>query len=254
MAAIDNLTSLHKHEEELRAQSLAEIQAKADLSDHWTLIAEAMNAIYAFTHDHVHGSENELTLQYLGIRLFNAAGASIKLAMSGYYQKAFDQLRDVIETYFLVDYLSTYPEKIAEWKAADKKKRIADFGPGKIRNALDARDGYSSGERKKIYDLISEYASHASYPGITLTTRGPANMAQVGPFFDKDKLAMWLYEMALRVSHAAVILVSNPEGDDRPLLATRQQYLAVVNKWYATYRNMTLQDGGSVHFNVSPSM
>ena len=39
-------------------------------------MAEAMNAIYAFTHDHEHGSDNELTLQYLGIRLFNAAGAS----------------------------------------------------------------------------------------------------------------------------------------------------------------------------------
>jgi hypothetical protein len=68
-----------------------------------------MNAIYAFTHDHVHGSENELTLQYLGIRLFNAAGASVKLALSGYYQKAFDQVRDVIETYFLVDYLCNRP-------------------------------------------------------------------------------------------------------------------------------------------------
>jgi hypothetical protein len=34
--------------------------------------------------------------------------------LSGYYQKAFDQLRDVIETYFFVDYLSTYPKKIDE--------------------------------------------------------------------------------------------------------------------------------------------
>jgi hypothetical protein len=39
-----------------------------------------------FTHDHQHGSKNELTLQYLGVRLFNAAAASIKLALSGYYQ------------------------------------------------------------------------------------------------------------------------------------------------------------------------
>src|ERR1700758_4153179 len=130
MAATDNLTSLHKHEEELRARSLAAIEADAPLSDHWSLVAEAMNAIYAFTHDHIHGSENELTLQYLGIRLFNAAGASIKLAFSGYYQKAFDQVRDIIETYFLVDYLSTYPEKIEEWRRADKKKRISHFGPG----------------------------------------------------------------------------------------------------------------------------
>jgi hypothetical protein len=111
MTATDNLTSLHSHEEELRATSLAAINADAALSDHWNLVAEAMNAIYAFTHDHVHGSENELTLQYLGIRLFNAAGASVKLALSGYYQKAFHQVRDLIETYFLVDYLSTYQRK-----------------------------------------------------------------------------------------------------------------------------------------------
>ena len=86
MAATDNLTSLHNQEEELRAKSLEAIKGDATLSDHWNLVAEAMNVIYAFTHDHIHESENELTLQYLGIRLFNAAGASIKLALSGYYQ------------------------------------------------------------------------------------------------------------------------------------------------------------------------
>ena len=155
MAATDNLGSLHDHEEQLRAQSLEAIKADAALSDHWKLVAEAMNAIFVFTHDHVHGSENELTLQYLGIRLFNAAGASIKLALSGYYQKAFHLVRDVIETYFLVDYLSTYPEKIDEWRRADKKKRIAQFGPGVIRKALDQRDGYTSGKRKEIYLGIS---------------------------------------------------------------------------------------------------
>src|SRR5262245_37333054 len=183
-----------------------------------------MNAIYAFTYDHTHGNENELTLQYLGIRLFNAAGSSVKLALSGYYQKAFDQVRDVIETYFLVDYLSTYPEKIDEWRHADKKKRISHFGPGFIRNALDRRDGYTSGERKKIYDLISELASHASYSGILLTTTGPAKMAQVGPFFDEKKLAIWLQEMAMRLSHAAVVLLSNPEGSDTNLLMIRKHY------------------------------
>jgi hypothetical protein len=238
MAATDNLASLHKHEEELRAKSLAAIQANAARSDHWDLVAEAMNAIYAFTHDHAHGSENELTLQYLGIRLFNAAGASVKLALSGYYQKAFDQLRDVIETHFLVDYLSTYPEKIDEWRGADKKKRISHFGPGFIRNALDKRDGYTSGKRKRIYDVISEAASHASYSGISLTTTGPANMAEVGPFFDEKKLAAWLQEMAIRLSHAAVVLMSNPQGNDAQLLMTQMHYLEVVNKWWSKYSGL----------------
>src|SRR4051812_38397319 len=73
MSATDNFTSLHRQEEELRARSLAAIGDDPARADHWRLVAEAMNLIYAFTHDHAHGSENELTLQYLGVRLFNAA-------------------------------------------------------------------------------------------------------------------------------------------------------------------------------------
>ena len=61
----------------------------------------------------------------------------MKLAL--YYQKALDQVRNVLEAYFLVDYLTTHQGKIAEWKAADKSARIADFGPGIIRTALDKR-------------------------------------------------------------------------------------------------------------------
>ena len=93
-------------------------------------------------------------------------------------------MRDVIETSFLVDYLSTYPAEIDKWRRADQKKRTSQFGAARIRSALDKRDGYTSGERKRIYGIFSEYATHASYPGVTLMTTGPANMAQVGPFFD----------------------------------------------------------------------
>jgi hypothetical protein len=64
----------------------------------------------------------------------------------------------------------------------------------------------------------------------------PANMAQVGPFFDEKKLATWLQEMAMRLSHAAVVLVSNPEGSDMKLLMTRKHYLEVVNEWWSKYR------------------
>ena len=232
--AIENMTSLHKHEEEIRAKSLAAIKASTELSQHWAMVSEAMNLIYAFAHDHPHESDDEMTLQLLGIRLFNAAGASVKLALSGYYQKAFDQVRDVLETYFLVDYLTTYPEKIQEWKAADKKKRISCFGPGIIRTALDKRNGYNSGARKKIYDMISEYASHASYPGFSLVMNDK-NLGEIGPFFDEKKLVVWLQELVMRLSHGALILVSGHEGMDRALLMTRMHYLEVMNVWTAKY-------------------
>ena len=39
-------------------------------------------------------------MQLLGIRLFNAAASGMKLALSGYYQTAFQQARDIMETGF----------------------------------------------------------------------------------------------------------------------------------------------------------
>ena len=84
-----------------------------------------MNVIYAFAHDLPHHSDDELTLQLLGKRLFNA----VEARAPGYYQKALDQVRDVLETYFLVDYQTTHQGKIAEWKAADKKRAHRPFRP-----------------------------------------------------------------------------------------------------------------------------
>ena len=130
----------------------------------------------------------------MGVRLFNAGGASIKLALSGYYQKAFDQLRDIVEVSFLLDYLQTYPEKISAWMAADKRQRMTEFGPGFIRRALDKRDNFTGEMRKQTYDLLSEKASHASYGGFILVASGEKNLVNVGPFFEQKKLSAWLSE------------------------------------------------------------
>jgi hypothetical protein len=208
----DNIGRLHAHEEQLRVESLALIAKRDGLSDHWQLVQEAMNVIYAFSHDHEHGSDDELTMQFLGIRLFNAAAASVKLALSGYYQKAFVHLRDILETYFLVDCLRSNPEQIAVWKNADNRTLKRDFSPMRIREALDKRDGYATQGRKKFYDLVSQYASHATYRGFQLTAQ--RGFGQIGPFIDESKLQAWLEEMAKRFGHAAVCLLSDFEGQD----------------------------------------
>src|SRR5215471_13709517 len=45
----------------------------------------------------------------------------------------------------------------------------------------------------------------------------------------------------MRLSHAAVVLTSNPEGMDMKLLMTRKHYLEVANKWWSKYRGMKPQ-------------
>jgi hypothetical protein len=66
-------------------------------------------------------------------------------------------------------------------------------------------------------------------------------MIQVGPFFDKKKLAPWRQEKPMSLSHAGVILAPNPEGSDLKLLTTRKHYFEVVYKWRSKYRGIMPQ-------------
>jgi hypothetical protein len=50
----DNLNGLHGEEELLRAESLALIEKNDALKDHYRLVAEAMNLVFAFTNQHEH--------------------------------------------------------------------------------------------------------------------------------------------------------------------------------------------------------
>jgi len=70
---------------------------------------------------------------------------------------------------------------------------------------------------------------------VLLFVMNAQNVGQVGPFVDEKKLAIWLQELAIRLSHAAVILVSNHEGKDRKLLIARAHYLDAVNTWTTKY-------------------
>ena len=166
-----DLAVTHEHEEKLRAESMVLIQADTELSRRLAIVEKAMTVIFGSQIDHTSRSENETTVQLLGIRLFNAAASGVKLALSGYYQTAFQQARDIMETGFLLDYFRTFPEQIAVWKASDRAMRRKLFEPVKIREALDKRDGDTQMRRALEYRKLSELASHATWRGFAMTTR-----------------------------------------------------------------------------------
>lgn len=229
----DNLSTLHDEEERLRAQTLAYIASNEELRDHLAIVRESMNIIWGVTHDHPHKNDDELTIQFLGIRLFNAAGASIKLAQSGYYQNAFQHLRDFLETYFLLDYLRSNANKIATWQAADKKQLTKEFSPRAIRTALDTRDGFTEGKRKQLYDLISSHATHVTYRGFRLTTKNM--LGEIGPFFHEANLLAWLQESAKMLTHGAVVYSSHFTNVGLPLLRVKEKYLEDLGLWKKKY-------------------
>jgi len=208
--------------EKLRAESMGLIKADPELAKRLAIVEKAMTLIFAYTLDHTARTDDERTVQMLGIRVFNAAASAVKLALSGYYQTAFAQTRDIMETGFLLDLFRTSPEKIATWKAADGETRRKTFSPVKVRTALDERDGDAEKKRAKQYNKLSELASHATYRGFRLTTR--QGIGELGPFVEVMNLKAWLQEMVLRLGPAAVIFANLFPNAERKLENFLQEF------------------------------
>lgn len=212
----------HVHEEKLRLDSMALIEADPEFSRRLEILQKAMTLIFAYTIEHTSRSEDETTAQLLGIRLFNAAASGLKLALSGYYQTAFHQARDIMETGYLLDYFRTSPTQRAVWKQADRKTRRKFFDPVKIRIALDERDGDTTKKREAEYNKLSERASHATFRGFQLTTRG--GFGELGPFVEKINLLAWLEEMVLRLGPSAVMYANQFPDADPKLIRYFQEF------------------------------
>jgi hypothetical protein len=229
----ENLDTLHDEEERLRVEHRKFVESKEDVRDHVLAIEEAMNVVYALTHDHAHRNDDELTIQFFGIRIFNLAGASIKLAYGGYYQTAFSTVRDLLETSFLLDYLVSNPNQISVWKTATKDQLKGVFGPNAVRNALDKRDGFKEGKRKEIYDLISHHATHATPSGFKLTVTN--QLGTIGPFYSEDNFEAWVQELVKVMSGSGVVFGKMFQKLDPELTLTKAAYLEHLSGWKKKY-------------------
>jgi hypothetical protein len=220
-ANVPDIDHIHEHEEKLRRETMALIASDEELSRRLRMVEGLLALISAYTLSHHSQSDDEATMQLLGIRLFNAGASGLKLALSGYYQTAFHQARDIMETGFLLDFFRTSPEQRAVWKSADRPTRRKLFDPVKIRIALDARDGDTARRREAEYNKLSELASHATMRGFGLTTRD--GFGELGPFVDRTRLLAWLEEIVLRLGPSAVMYANQFPGADAALVQLFQK-------------------------------
>ncbi len=151
----EKLRNLHRHEEEdLRRKAAALVGADNRLALHLSVIEHAMNLadiLRQFPTD----EEDMKVVQVLGMRTFNAFGASIKLALSGYAQNSALIMREILETVFLLSLFRGDWTAVERWRFADNKEHKKEFSPFRVRETLDALDGFKGKKRAKIYKLLS---------------------------------------------------------------------------------------------------
>ncbi len=200
-----NLELLHEHEEEIREQSAFEKNKDPKLVDHLEIVHAALDMIYTLNTYYENQSDDELTIQLLGTRLFNSIVSSLKLLLSGYYQVSFMIQRDILETGFLLDFFSIDPSTISDWRNSNNKERLKKYGPAAIRKELDKRDKFKGEKRRQIYQQLCEYSTHPTYAGFGLLA--PEGLAKIGPFFSLEFLTSALEGLALYVPNFTVIYI-----------------------------------------------
>jgi len=90
-------------------------------------------------------------------RAHNLGASAFKLIRAGYYDEALNLVRAIGETYNIV-LLSVFDKvAFAEWMKADKKARLRNFSPVKVRLLLDATDCEGFMDEEWYSELCEKY-------------------------------------------------------------------------------------------------
>jgi hypothetical protein len=230
-----NFTLLHQGEECIRARSLEAIHASESMPHHFELVADSMDLIDYFARHFVHTSEEQLLIQHLGIRLFNGSASAVQLMLSGYYQTAVLQQRDLLEVVFLLDYFQTNRAMIAEWKTCDEGSRNKRFGAFHVRKALDDRDGFTERKREAHYKLLCSLGGHESFQGLRMLRPIDGSDAHCGLFFAEPSLIATVEELTKIMVQAASAFTRFFDAKSRADYVAKLTFMEKQGVWFERF-------------------
>ena len=230
----DNLRSLHAQEEFLRDRALELVAADARLALHVRMVGDAMD-LASLLRKVLTEDEDMKVIQMLGMRTFNAFGASLKLALSGYVQNSALIMRDILETVFLLSLFRGDRTRIERWRCVDDKTQRREFSPAAVRKALDERDGFEGRKREEIYRTFSELAAHPTMKSAYMMRPRKDGDAVIGPFMEATSLQAVLSEMgrlAVQVGEGLDAFLPETWAD---VLPAREDYARGRLEWLTTF-------------------
>lgn len=229
------LAALHKQEEELRIKALHIATINSHIQLHLNVIYNAMDLAASFILIGEENDEDFKVIQMLSIRVFNAFGSSLKLALSGYIQNSAMIMRDILETIFLIDFFSTDQGLIKAWRHADRKEMKKKFSPVKVRECLDERDGFTTKRRADVYNMFCELAAHPNMNSVHMLRPEKEGDIVLGPYVESTSLKATLDEMGkLAVQFGAKLSFFFPK-DCEIGIENRLAFIEASQIWIRTF-------------------
>lgn len=228
------LSNLHMAEELLREKAKLLIDADPRFALHLDVVEHAMD-LADVLRQFPTKDEDLKVVQVLGMRIFNAFGASVKLALSGYGQNSALIMRDILETVFLIDLFKRDHLAISRWRHADKRTRMQHFSPVRVRETLDKLDGFSGKKRAEMYELFSELAGHPTMKSHLMMRPKKDDDAVIGPFIENTTVEAGLSEMGRLAIQAGELLDAFFPAEWRKGDATRVTFAKLKKLWISEF-------------------
>lgn len=210
------------------------VNSDLELRDHLELIHAAFDLLNICLKRHSYDGDTEaLVVLRLAARIFNTAGACLKLARAGYFQPTFAMVRDIVEVEFLSDLFVRDREKLRRWIAIDANGRKKEFKQVTIRETLDRFDGLTAKKRAQEYELLSKHATHVDLDGFQIIS--PDGMTQIGPFPSERVLTALFEELAKHLQMVCIHLLKLLNPIDHQVFLAVKAFDRIVGQWRKKY-------------------
>ena len=142
---------------------MAEIAGSDVLLRHFNAVAELLTAIDHFARAYGHAAEDELTIQLLGVRLFNNAAGAAQSLTGGYYQNAVILKRDLLEAVVTAKRDKALALKILKriMKTYGRPQKIVTDG---LRAYSAAMKGIGNADRQEVGRGLNNRAENSHQP------------------------------------------------------------------------------------------
>jgi hypothetical protein len=211
------------------------VGSNQELLDHLKLFHRSFECLNQCLRNHPYSDDAEaLVIIRFMARVFNTAGACLKLVRAGYFQPAFAMVRDLLEIEFLADLFIRDREYLRRWISADAKVRKNEFKQVAVRDILDKFDGNTQKKRAKAYALLSTHATHVDPDGFQIIS--PDSLTQIGPF-PSEKIRVALFqELAKHLQFVCIHLLKLLDPSEPEILVAIGSLDQTLVEWRKKYR------------------
>jgi hypothetical protein len=159
------------------------------------LIGTALSILYqaATCHRKCHGGGH--VLESLWARMYNLGVAAYRLSLYGLYDEALNLCRSIGEVSNLIALSVVDKKALREWLAPDKKTRLRDFSPSRVRKALERLEPTLLLVNEDWYSRFCETFTHVT-PQTKPNMHNATGKGYAGGVYQSDGLTAALDELA----------------------------------------------------------